>query len=100
MALKIEPCPFCGGQHLHMVVHSLSYSVACQTCRCRGPQRKNQELAVMQWNATSLSRKPDAEESVALATPDASINSPEDTPELLNQRLHEVISNRLAKAPG
>lgn len=53
MALQIEPCPFCGGHHLHMVVHSLTYSVTCQSCRCRGPQKQNQELAVMQWNQTS-----------------------------------------------
>ena len=53
MALQIEPCPFCGGHHLHLVLHSLTYSVTCQTCRCRGPQHKIQEQAVMQWNETS-----------------------------------------------
>lgn len=98
MALKIEPCPFCGGQHLHMVVHSLSYSVACQTCRCRGPQRKNQELAVMQWNTTSISRKPDTEESVTLAAAPQCAHATkavDDTTEVINQRLHEVISTRL-----
>ncbi|BFM06406.1 Lar family restriction alleviation protein [Halioxenophilus aromaticivorans] len=53
MALQIEPCPFCGSQHLHMVVHKMNYSIACQSCRCRGPQKPNQEQAVMHWNETS-----------------------------------------------
>ena len=91
MALQIEPCPFCGGHHLHMVVHSLTYSVACQSCRCRGPQRKNQELAVMQWNVTSLSSNPEVEDTAVL------VESQSDTSELINRRLSQVIDHRLAK---
>jgi len=68
MALQIEPCPFCGGHHLHMVAHALTYSVACQSCRCRGPQKKNQELAVMQWNDTSRQHRANAQKMTALFT--------------------------------
>lgn len=89
MALQIEPCPFCGGQHLHMVVHSLTYSVACQSCRCRGPQKNNQEQAVMQWNITSRNQVNEnhrAAEQVA------------NSAELTNQRLTKILESR-DKAP-
>lgn len=52
MALKIDPCPFCGSTHLHLVMHASTYSISCQTCRCRGPQKHNQETAIVHWNKT------------------------------------------------
>ena len=90
MALQIEACPFCGGEHLHMVVHSLTYSVACQSCRCRGPQKNNQEQAVMQWNATSRKH---------LAASDRLLDSDrqkasDKAAELANRRLTELLENR------
>ncbi|WP_317930633.1 Lar family restriction alleviation protein [Halioxenophilus sp. WMMB6] len=89
MALQIEPCPFCGSEHLHMVVHSLTYSVACQSCRCRGPQRENQELAVMQWNATSRTHA----RAASTLTPEAV----EQKGELVNQRLPGLMAKRESK---
>ncbi len=47
----------------------------------------------MQWNATSRARKADNEDSVTL-------KSDTDTAEVINQRLTDVMDNRLAKYSG
>ncbi len=53
MATKIEPCPFCGSEHLHFTHHLLSLSVVCQTCKSAGPHKRKMEDALAAWNATS-----------------------------------------------
>ncbi|WP_416053963.1 Lar family restriction alleviation protein [Marinibactrum halimedae] len=54
MATSLEPCPFCQSSHLHICNHLMTYSVSCQSCRCRGPHRSNLKAAQSEWNKTSL----------------------------------------------
>ncbi len=53
MATLIEPCPFCDSGHLHISHHLLSHSVSCQTCKSKGPHRRQLEDALLEWNHTS-----------------------------------------------
>jgi len=53
MATLIEPCPFCDSGHLHISHHLLSHCVSCQTCKSKGPHRRQLEDALLEWNHTS-----------------------------------------------
>ncbi len=53
MANRIEPCPFCHSQHLHITLNGASYCVVCESCRSKGPHRVDLQDAIDRWNHTS-----------------------------------------------
>lgn len=50
MANKIESCPFCQSQRLHLHHSLLSYAVTCETCKAKGPHHRSIESALTDWN--------------------------------------------------
>ena len=57
MAMKIESCPFCQSQRLHIHHNLLSYAVACETCKAKGPHHRSIDAALMNWNAVALRQR-------------------------------------------
>lgn len=53
MAIMIEPCPFCDSDNLQISHYLLSHAIGCQTCKSRGPHRKDTNAALEEWNHTS-----------------------------------------------
>lgn len=53
MGTKIAACPFCNSHRIHVAHHLLSYSVSCETCKCRGPHKRELTDAIGEWNQIS-----------------------------------------------
>ncbi|WP_460231957.1 Lar family restriction alleviation protein [Aurantivibrio plasticivorans] len=53
MGTKIAACPFCNSHRIHVAHCLLSYSVSCETCKCRGPHKRELSNAIEEWNQIS-----------------------------------------------
>lgn len=56
---QIKPCPFCGNEEANADSFGNVFYVKCKDCNAFGPDGKNEEEAIMLWNA--VPRKEDAE---------------------------------------
>jgi len=51
VAVKLLPCPFCGGENLSMDEWGeTNFYVVCDTCETTGPEAYEEAKAIEKWN--------------------------------------------------